>query len=70
MIKIQNIDNACGVGLASVSGNEFDIVNIVIKNNLIVRTRMSIYFFLIGTGVYDNIKILNNTLWKVSVAPI
>ena len=62
--------NACGVGLASESGNEFDIVNIVIKNNVIIGTRMGIYFFLIGTGGYDNIKILHNTLWKVSVTPI
>ena len=62
--------NACGVGLASESGNEYDIINVLVQNNVIIGTRMGIYFFLIGTGGYDNIKILHNTLWKVSVTPI
>ena len=62
--------NACGVGLASESGNEVDIENIVIQNNVIIGTRMGIYFFLIGSGGYNNIKILHNTLWLVSVTPI
>ena len=62
--------NACGIGLASESENRADIENIVIQNNVIIGTRMGIYFFLIGTGGYDNIKILHNTLWKVSVTPI
>ena len=62
--------NACGVGLASESQNSADIENIVIQNNIIIGTRMGIYFFLIGTGGYNNVKILHNTLWKVSVTPI
>ena len=62
--------NACGVGLASESQNSADIENIVIQNNVIIGTRMGIYFFLIGTGGYNNVKILHNTLWKVSVTPI
>ncbi len=62
--------NACGIGMASESGNEYDIINVEIKNNVIIGTRMGIYFFIIGSGGYDNIKILHNTLWKVSVTPI
>ena len=72
IIKLFNTQwgNACGVGLASESGNGVDIEIIVIKNNIIIETRMGIYFFLIGSGGSNNIKILHNTLWLVSVTPI
>ena len=61
---------ACGIGMASESGG-IVISNILIKNNVIIGTRMGIYFFSIGTGGgYDKIKILHNTLWNVSVTPI
>lgn len=62
--------NACGVGLAPESGKDVNIENILIQNNIIIGTRMGIYFFLMGSGGYNNVKILHNTLWKVSVTPI
>jgi len=60
---------ACGVGLASESGNEYKIENIVIQNNVMIGTRMGVYFFQLGPAGYTNIKILHNTLWLVSVNP-
>ena len=63
--------SACGIGMSSESGNEYNIENIIIKNNIIIGTRMGIYFFQIGDGSgYSNIKILFNTMWYVSVAPL
>ena len=64
------LGNACGIGLASESENSADIDSIIIQNNVIIGTRIGIYFFLIGTGGYNNVKIIHNTLWKVSVTPI
>jgi len=64
------LGNACGVGLASESQNEIDIENIVIQNNIIIGTRMGIYFFTINSGGYNNVKIYHNTLWQVSLTPI
>ena len=61
--------SACGVGLAPESGS-IHIENVVIKNNVMIGTRMGVYFFTFGSGGYNNIKILHNTLWKVTVAPI
>jgi hypothetical protein len=61
---------ACGVGMAPESGG-ITIANIEIKNNVMIGTRMGIYFFTMGTGGgYDKIKIFHNTLWNVSVTPI
>ena len=61
---------ACGVGLAPESGG-ITISNILIKNNVMIGTRMGIYFFTMGSGGgYDKIKIFHNTLWNVSVTPI
>ena len=61
---------ACGVGMAPESGG-ITISNIVIKNNIMVGTRMGIYFFTMGDGgAYDQIKILHNTLWMVYVTPV
>lgn len=58
-----------GISLASESQNSVGIENIIIQNNVIIGTRIGIYFFLIGSGgLYNNIKILHNTLWKVSVS--
>jgi len=56
--------------LAPESGG-ITISNILIKNNVMVGTRMGIYFFTMGSGGgYDKIKIFHNTLWNVSVTPI
>ena len=61
---------ACGVGMAPESGG-IVISNIVIKNNVMIGTRMGIYFFTMGSGGgYDKIKILHNTLWNVFTNPI
>ena len=60
---------ACGVGLASESANEHKIENIIIQNNVMIGTRMGVYFFQIGPAGYNNVKILHNTLWFVSVSP-
>ena len=61
---------ACGVGMAPESGG-ITISNIIIKNNVMIGTRMGIYFFTMGNGgAYDNIKILHNTLWNVFVTPV
>ena len=61
---------ACGVGMAPESGG-IVISNIEIKNNVMIGTRMGIYFFTMGSGGgYDKIKIFHNTLWNVSVTPI
>ena len=61
---------ACGVGMAPESGG-ITISNIVIKNNVMIGTRMGIYFFTMGDGgAYDKIKILHNTLWNVFVTPV
>ena len=61
---------ACGVGMAPESGG-IVISNIVIKNNIIIGTRMGIYFFTMGNGGgYDKIKILHNTLWNVFLTPV
>ena len=63
--------SACGVGMSSESGNEYNIENIIIQNNIMIGTRMGIYFFQIGEGSgYSNVKILFNTMWQVSVAPL
>ena len=61
---------ACGVGMAPESGG-IVISNILIKNNIMIGTRMGIYFFTMGNGGgYDRIKILHNTLWNVYVTPV
>jgi len=61
---------ACGVGMAPESGG-ITISNILIKNNVMIGTRMGIYFFTMGNGgAYDKIRILHNTLWNVFVTPV
>ena len=61
---------ACGIGMAPESGG-ITISNIVIKNNVMIGTRMGIYFFTMGSGgAYDKIQILHNTLWNVFVTPV
>ena len=61
---------ACGVGMAPESGG-ITISNILIKNNIMIGTRMGIYFFTMGNGgAYDKIRILHNTLWNVFVTPV
>ena len=62
--------SACGIGLSSESGNEYNIDNVIIKNNIIIGTRMAIYFFQIGNGGYNNIKILHNTMWLISTTTL
>ena len=47
------------------------ISNILIKNNIIIGTRMGIYFFTMGNGgAYDKVRILHNTLWNVFTTPV
>ena len=41
------LGRACGVGMAPESG-EIVISNILIQNNVMIGTRMGIYFFTIG----------------------
>ena len=61
---------ACGIGMAPESGG-IVISNILIQNNIIIGTRMGIYFFTMGDGgAYDQIKILHNTLWNVGTTPV
>ena len=49
------------VGMAPESG-EIVISNILIQNNVMIGTRMGIYFFTLGNGgAYDKIRILHNT---------
>ena len=61
---------ACGVGMAPESGG-ISIDNITIQNNVMIGTRMGIYFFTMGNDAsYNKIKILHNTLWNVFVTPI
>ena len=62
--------SACGIGLASESGNEYNIDNVLITNNIIIGTRMAIYFFQIGRGGYNKIKILHNTMWNVGTTTL
>ena len=61
---------ACGIGMAPESGG-IVISNILIQNNVMIGTRMGIYFFTMGDGgAYDQIKILHNTLWNVYTTPV
>ena len=61
---------ACGVGMAPESGG-IVISNILIQNNVMIGTRMGIYFFTMGNGgAYDKIRILHNTLWNVYTTPV
>ena len=61
---------ACGIGMAPESGG-ITISNILIQNNIMIGTRMGIYFFTMGSGgAYDKIKILHNTLWNVFTTPV
>ena len=57
---------ACAIGLAAESGGTV-IDNILIQNNIAIGTRMAVYFFM---GGYNNVKILHNTFWYVSVTPV
>ena len=53
------------------SRNGISIDNITIQNNVMIGTRMGIYFFTMGNDAsYNKIKILHNTLWNVFVTPI
>ena len=65
-----HIGKACGIGLSSERGNENKIENIFIQNNIIVGTRIAIYFFQIGFSAYTKIKILHNTLWLIGVTSL
>ena len=61
---------ACGIGMAPESGG-IVLSNILIKNNIIIGTRMGIYFFTMGNGgAYDKVRILHNTLWNVFTTPV
>ena len=65
-----HLGNACGIGLTSESKNENILDNITIKNNIILGTRIGIYFFQTGSSGYSRVKILHNTLWYISVTPL
>ena len=61
---------ACGIGMAPESGG-IVISNILIQNNVMIGTRMGIYFFTMGNGgAYDKIRIYHNTLWNVGTTPV
>lgn len=61
---------ACGIGMAPESGST-PIDNILITNNIIIGTRMGIYFFTMDRGgTYNKVKILHNTIWKTSASPV
>ena len=65
-----HLGNACGIGLTSAEGNENKLDNIIIQNNIIIGTRIGIYFFQIGFSEYSKVKILHNTLWKITVSSL
>ena len=51
--------------------NEIPLQNINIINNIIIGTRIGIYFFTdFNEGTYNYVKILFNTLWNVDKTPI
>lgn len=62
--------NTCGIGLSSGTDNKSILDNITIKNNIIISTKIGIYFFQIGFSGYNKIKILHNTLWNISIASL
>ena len=61
--------SACGIAMSPDDNNPISYINIT--NNVILGTRVGIYFFMqdIGGG-YNNVRILHNTLWNVHVTPI
>ena len=60
---------ACGIAMAT--DNEIPLQNINIINNIIIGTRIGIYFFTdFNEGTYNYVKILFNTLWNVDKTPI
>ena len=64
------VGNACGIGLSS-ENSKYDIIdNILIKNNIIIGARIAINFFQTGSSGYNNIKILYNTIWQISVTSL
>ena len=61
---------ACGIVLKPQNGR-YLIEDVIITNNIIISTNGGIFYFSErDEGGYDNIKILHNTLWKVSYSPI
>ena len=65
-----HLGNACGIGLSSEGGNINILDNIIIQNNIIIGTRIAIYFFQRGFSGYNKIKILHNTIWYISVTSL
>ena len=65
-----HLGNACGIAFTSESSNENIVDNITIKNNIILGTRIGIYFFQTGSSGYSKVKILHNTIWYISVSPL
>ena len=61
---------SCGIGLSSGADNKSILDKIIIKNNIIINTRIGIYFFQTGFSGYNKIKILHNTIWNVRVSAL
>ena len=64
------IGNACGIGLTSGDNKEDMLDNIIIKNNIIIGTRIAINFIQSGNSRYNNVKILHNTIWQITVTSL
>ena len=60
---------ACGIAMSDDNKIRFENINII--NNIIIGTRIGIYFFTdFIQGTYNYVKILFNTLWNVDKTPI
>ena len=65
-----HLGKACGIGLSSGEGDENKLDNIIIQNNIIIGTRIGVYFFQNGFSEYSKVKILHNTLWNIYVTSL
>ena len=60
---------ACGIAMSPDIYNSIERINI--ENNIIIGTRIGIYYFTQNTGgTYNNVKIYFNTLWNVDYTPL
>ena len=60
---------ACGIAMSPDAYNSIERIRI--ENNIIIGTRIGIYFFTQHTGgTYNKVKIYFNTLWNVDYTPL